>query len=67
MADNTARRRKAETWRAEAGLQPLQLAVVHEEKVPLPASHVVLMLAQDKAPAAVVQPEAAVTPFSTHL
>ena len=68
MADNAARSRKAETWRAEAGLQPLQLAVVHEEKVPLPVSQVDLAVAQGKRlPAAAVHPAATATPFVTHL
>jgi hypothetical protein len=39
MANNTARRRKAENWRADAGLQVLQLSVLHVVNVPEIESH----------------------------
>ena len=39
MADNAARSRKTESWRAEAGLQPLQLSVVHVVNVPERPAH----------------------------
>ena len=39
MADNAARSRKTESWRAEAGLQPLQLSVVHVVYVPETEAH----------------------------
>ena len=69
MADNAARSRKAEIWRAEAGLQPLQLAVVQEVYVPLPASQIDLVLEQEEPLPAPVeeQPLAEATPLATHL
>jgi hypothetical protein len=39
MADSAARSRKTESWRAEAGLQPLQLSVVHVVYVPESVAH----------------------------
>jgi hypothetical protein len=76
MADNAARSRKAEIWRAEAGLQPLQLAVVHEVNVPLtppvPVSQADLMTEQRtplpvQLAAVEQQPFAEATPLATHL
>lgn len=70
MADNAARSRKAEIWRAEAGLQPLQLAVWQEVYVPLPVvSQIDLVLEQEVPPPAPVeeQPLAEATPAATHL
>ena len=69
MADNAARSRKAEIWRAEAGLQPLQLAVWQEVYVPLPASQRDLTVEQEvPLPAPVEeQPLAEATPAATHL
>ena len=69
MADNAARSREAEIWRAEAGLQPLQLAVWQEVYVPLPDSQIDLMLEQMVLPPAPVeeQPLEEATPLDTHL
>ncbi len=69
MADNAARSRKAEIWRAEAGLQPLQLAVWQEVNVPLFVSQIDLTLAQEEPLPAPVeeQPLAEATPLATHL
>ena len=46
MAATTERMKAADTWRTEAGLQLLQLAVVHDLKVPV---HKVLIDAQVEA------------------
>ena len=51
MAATTERMKAADTWRTEAGLQLLQLAEVHELKVPagLPPVHEDFAIAQDEA------------------
>ena len=46
MADNAARSRKTESWRAEAGLQPLQLSVVHVVYVPETVAHEFFTISQ---------------------
>jgi hypothetical protein len=47
MADNAARSRKTESWRAEAGLQPLQLSpLVHVVYVPWRLEHEVFAASQ---------------------
>lgn len=70
MADNAARSRKTESWRAEARLQPLQLSVVHVVYVPETVAHEFFPISQ--FPATVdAQPLliTAVSPplFTTHL
>ena len=70
MADNAARSRKTESWRAEAGLQPLQLSVVHVVYVPETVAHEFFPISQFPA---TVDAQAllitAVSPplFTTHL
>ena len=51
MAATTERMKAADTWRTEAGLQLLQLAEVHELKVPagLAPVHADFATAQDEA------------------
>ena len=65
MAATTERMKAADTWRTEAGLQLLQLAEVHELKVPagLAPVHEDFTVAQDKAPEAEELQEAADTTF----
>ena len=46
MAATTERMKAADTWRTEAGLQPLQLAVVHVVYVPWRPEHAVFAASQ---------------------
>ncbi len=67
MAMMAATRTKAEACRAEAGLQLLQLSVVHEVKVPLASSQAFLKVSQPRTPEPDLQVAAPATPSLTHL